>query len=327
MPERKNMTETTANTALSFFITGATGCVGRAITPYLVAQGHRVTGMAWGTAEGDAVRAVGGLPFYADPYRAGEIRSGLAMAEADVLLHLAPQIPNHVPHQKADWNVHALTEGTAAALQAAQAADVKFFVHTSYAFLYGDTGGEWVDEDAPSHAPGDNLVFQAALEAEQMVLNSGLPACVLRVGYVYGPQCAALADLRNALRRSVNVGEATAWSNWIYIDDLAHALLQAAVQKEAGVIFNIVDDTPTTPGEFANYFAQSRGLPQPDAGLMGFLNRPGKEQAALLKNAVKVKNDRAKTRLDWQPKYPSYREGLDQTLLAWRAEEAKAIRT
>lgn len=318
------MTETTANTALSFFITGATGCVGRATTAYLVAQGHRVTGMAWGTAEGEIVRANGGLPFYADPYRAGEIRSGLAMAEADVLLHLAPQIPNHVPHQKADWDARTLTEGTAATLQAAQAAGVNYVVHTSYAFLYGDTGGEWVDEDAPGHAPGNSPVFRAALEAEQMVWDSGLPACILRAGYVYGPQCAALVDLRDALGRSVNTGKADAWSNWIYVDDLAKALLQAAIQQEAGVLFNIVDDTPATPAEFANYFAESRGLPQPSAGLASLLSRPNKEQAALLKNAVKVKNDRAKTRLNWQPKYPSYREGLDQTLLSWRAE---AIRT
>jgi len=32
-----------------------------------------------------------------------------------------------------------------------------------------------------------------------------------------------------------------------------------------------------------------------------------------------VRNDKAKQGLGWQPRYPDFRAGIDQTLLLWRA--------
>ena len=53
------------NSALSVFITGGTNFVGRAVTRFLVAEGHAVTAMTVGTAGGNMVREDGGLPVYA----------------------------------------------------------------------------------------------------------------------------------------------------------------------------------------------------------------------------------------------------------------------
>lgn len=306
--------------ALSVFITGGTNFVGRAVTRFLVAEGHAVTAMTVGTAGGNMVREDGGLPVYADPYRAGEIRSVLHMAQADVVLNLAPQAYNHIPNIKAKWDERVLTDGTETILEAAQAAGVKFFIHASYAFLYGDTGGEWVDESAPLRVPDDNLIFEAAVQAEKLVQASDMPSCILRVGYAYGPSSKALSELSSSLGRSVILGRDQAYSNWIHTDDLASALLLAADHQGTDEIFNIVDDEPATPVEFVNFFAESMGLPHPGRALP-LLARPTKEQLILLDTSVKVKNEKAKEKLDWAPKYPSYRQGIEHTLLNWRAGE------
>ena len=316
------MEETTGNqTRLSLYLTGATTCLGRVVTRQCVASGHTVTGQTVGSGGVALVREDGGLAVFDNPYRAGEIVSSLRMARADVLLNLAPQVFNQVPQRKTHWDIRLLTEGTETALDAAEKAGVKFFVHVSYAFLYGDTGGEWVDESATSHAPGALEVFEAALNVEEWVLKSGVPSCVLRAGYIYGPQSEAFAALRDNLGRPVITGGNEAYSNWVYLDDLAQALILAAEQQKAGEVFNIVDDTPTSPRAFVNGFAESLGLAHPRPALP-FLARPGKEQAALLENSVRVKNDKARTQLGWSPKYPGFRQGIEQALLYWRAGQS-----
>jgi nucleoside-diphosphate-sugar epimerase len=147
-------------------------------------------------------------------------------------------------------------------------------VYPSFAFLYGDTGGEWVDESAPRRAPDDSPAFAAAMKAEDLILGSGI-GCVLRCGYAYGPQSDAIAALVDYLRagRPVLTGSATAFSNWVHVDDLAQALLLAAGKPMAGEIFNVVDDAPATPADFVRQLAANTGLAA-SSGLRSLLMRP-----------------------------------------------------
>ena len=80
---------------------------------------------------------------------------------------------------------------------AAAQAGTKFIVHTSYAFLYGDTHGESVDESAAITT--DNALFRAAAEAEATVLNGAVPGCVLRAGFNYGPGSDSIRALQHDL--------------------------------------------------------------------------------------------------------------------------------
>lgn len=311
-------------TPLSFFLTGATTFVGRAVTRYLVAQGHRVTGMTYGSDGANQVRADGGLPVFADPQRAGEIKSMLRMAQADVLVNLAPQAANQLPQYSSEWREPWFTDQVTALSEAAQAAGVKFVVQTSFAFLYGDTHGEWVDESAPLHAPGGEQVFKAAIKAEQTALNASVPACVLRTGFLYGALSEGLtriaADLRMA--RAVITGSHHHYANWTHADDLAAAVALVAQKQLVGAVLNVVDDTPETSGAFLDYLAESLGLPHPSPSGRPFMRpTPTSHQIALLGTSVRAKNASAKETLGWQPQFPSYREGIHQTLLNWRAAE------
>lgn len=308
--------------SLSVFVTGASNFVGRAVTRYLVASGHRVTGMTAGLEGANTVRADGGLPVYPDPFRASEIRSNLQLAQADVVLHLAPQAANHIPHLNAVWDERLLADGTAALMEAVKGSGVKFVVYASFAFLYGDTGGEWVDESAPRQSPGSSPVFGAAMRAEDHVLNSGL-GCVLRCGYAYGAESEAVRTLVRSLRNGLGVmtGSSSAYSNWVHTLDLAQAALLAAQRQMAGEVFNVADGAPTSPAEFVNNLAASLGMVSPGAGLLGFLMRPGRMQSALLNNSVRVRNDKARQTLGWTPRYPMQQQGFEQILLTWRAAE------
>jgi nucleoside-diphosphate-sugar epimerase len=308
-----------SNAALSVFVTGASGFFGRVVTRALVAGGHSVCGQTNGSSGAAAVREDGGLPCYSDLTRAGEIKSMLTLAKADVVVHMATQAFNHIPHRNGIWDEDFLQRSTAAVLEAAQAAGVKLLILPTFAFIYGDTKGEWVDETAPRK--GD-LVHAGKIE--DLVLKSGV-GTVLRCGYVYGAGSEALKAVATALRngRSVTLGSDTACSNWIHAQDLASAVTLAATQQLMGEIFNIVDDTPTSPAQFIANFAESLGLSAPSRG-MSFFNRPGKVQAALLERSVQVKNDKAKQKLGWTLKYPNSKQGLDQVMVEWRAQTVMA---
>jgi nucleoside-diphosphate-sugar epimerase len=302
----------------------------------LSARGRRVIGMTQGVGGAQRVREDGGIAAFGDPLRAGELRSVMTAAEANCAIHLATQSVNGLPMRTIDWDAAAgfVTRSTAAFVQAAKEKGVTFAVYASYAFLYGDTHGEWVDESAPRLRPskyGNHPALRAALEAEDMVLNSGVPACILRAGFVYGPHGDANLALREALRQGkpLVVNDGPQYSNWIYAADLASAAILALERQPAGDIFNIVDDMPSPPAEFVDHFATVLGVQQaarvPSGRMPAFATRRATSdmQRLLWNLSLRVKNDKAKAQLNWTPRFPTYREGIEQTLLAWRAEAAQ----
>src|SRR5689334_2208972 len=129
----------TQNSPLSVFVTGATGALGREVTRQLKAAGHRVTGATRGYENAALVRADGGIPAYPDVMRAGELRSIMFSSKAEVVVNCTPQDANHLPQVRTEWNARLMDEGVGALLDAAQAAGVKYIVHTSYAIADADS--------------------------------------------------------------------------------------------------------------------------------------------------------------------------------------------
>lgn len=322
-------------TPMNVFITGASDAVGREVIRQLAAKGSRVAGLTQGVDGARDVRRDGGIAAFGNPFRAGELKSLMHAAEAEVVMHLATQTFNTLPMRATPWDeaTDILTRGTAAFVEATKASGVKFAVYVSYAFLYGDSHGEWVDENAPRLRPshyGNHPALRAAIEAEDRVLKSDVPACILRAGFVYGAYGEGHLAFRDALRQGkpLVVNEGHQYSNWIYAGDLASAAIRAAQQQPAGEIFNIADEMPASPAEFVDHFAAAfgvqRGVRVPSGRMPAFAARrmTSEMQRILWDMSLRVKNDKAKTQLSWTPRYPTYREGIEQTLLAWRAETA-----
>lgn len=313
----------TAN-SLNVFITGADTALGREVTRQLVARGHHVTGLVEGSDGAAKARQDGAIPAYvSDPFRAGEFKSLIGAAQADVVIHLTPQLANGFPSRDLAWDdlSRAITGGTTALLQAAREAGVKFFVYPSFGFVYGDHHGEWVDEESPRKPAA---AFRAITLVEDEVLDGAVPAAIIRAGRLYGGADASTTALVETLRRggSIHTGDAHAATSWVHVADLASALVLAAEQMPAGQVFNVADDTPATAAEFVSYLAQSLGVAEP--------GRPPAFRLRTMTNAVidallntptRLRNDRARQTLGWTPRYASYRAGLEQTLLVWRAEE------
>jgi 2-alkyl-3-oxoalkanoate reductase len=309
---------------LNVVVTAASSALGRETVRQLVARGHVVTGCTQGADGATMVRQDGGLPAYPDLLRAGEIKSILQMAKADVVVNLAPQLANILPTRNIPWeeNERLLTEGTAALLQAVEGTTVKSIIHTSTTRVYGDAHGEWVDE---TRTTSRDAALRATAQAEKDLLGSSVHTTVLRAGIVYGGD-AGTQELSEAIHRgrTVFLGDAHAYQNWVYVADLARAVVLATEQQPAGEIFNITDNTPISAVEFAGYLAGGIGLPLPNnsASTPEFARRLSvlPIQETLLNASVRARNDKAKQGLGWTPRYGDYKAGIEQTLLLQRSE-------
>jgi len=299
------------NTPLSVFITGATGALGREVTRQLKAAGHRVTGATNGSENAALVRADGGIPAYPDLLRAGELRSVMQAAKADVAINLAPQLPNHLPQQRAEWDARLLDQGVDALLEASQAAGVKFVVHTSYAFA---------DEDAGENEALADLL-RAVKAGERKVLKSAVPGCVLRMGFLYGAQSPELVHVRDMLMmgKMLDSGPDNTHACWINVPDAARAVILAVQQRPSGQRLTIVEDQPASPGAFMRYFAQSQGVTPPTrAPRYAAWAQPSKDQVALMGMNPHASSAEAKEKLGWSPRFADYHQGIDDVLLSWR---------
>lgn len=301
-------TQLTVNAPMSVFLTGATTALGREVIRQLVAAGHRVTGVVTTSAAAKDVRAAGGLPAYPGLYRAGELRSAIVAAEAKVVLNLEPQAANQLPQHPAPWD-ERIDDAARALVDASAQAGVEFLVHTSYAFA------DARNSDAAA-------LLKAIRAAEKAVLQGPVPACVLRLGFNYGADSDALVAVREKLRmgRSIPTGTDTP-ARWVYAPDAARAVIAAALARPTHEVFNIVDDHPVTPSDFLHTFADEMGMGVSGGNSLLTRAQLSRTQWAIMGLESHASSEQAREKLGWSPRFPSIREGIEDTLLSWRAQE------
>lgn len=306
------------------FVTGANGAAGLEIAARLARAGHHVTGAVTTSSDAAVLRKAGILPAFPGE-RAGELRSALQAAQASVLIHAAPLLPNTPLAASGAWDAAQtlLADGTVSLIEAAAGAGVNYIIHLSYAFLDGAGAAHSSSGHGEVVRVDDLPLAKAARNAEREILNSALPACVLRTGYIYHAHSPEMLSLRDALRggRALTLGDGHYTAAWLHAADLAEAVLLALDKRPAGVVLTLADDQPASLKDFAEHLSTNMGLPLPGQP-PGFLRalRPDKTRDALLAVSTHASSAAAREVLSWSPRYRTFREGLDQALLEWRAD-------
>lgn len=145
----------------------------------------------------------------------------------------------------------AYVNGVRAALNALSNTDLKRFIFISSTGVYPQCEGEWVDETTP--IVPTTFSSKALYEGEQAVLNSQLPATVLRFGGIYGPK-------RTGLIKKVMSGEAKwtdkiCYTNRIHLDDCVGICLHVLKGKPQAC-YNAVDSQPTPMNDVLEFLAK-----------------------------------------------------------------------
>ncbi len=186
-------------------------------------------------------------------------------------------------------------------------------VYASSTSVYGQSGGEWVDEDSPAipvHESG-----RVCLEAEQVAKHwagaAGASLVVLRFSGLYGPD----RVIRRALlqRGEPIPGDPARFLNLVHIDDAAQAAVAALDAADPDPLYLISDDRPIERGEYYALAARLLDAPppryEPPAG-----GRAGAVQETANR---RITNRRMHNGLGVELRYPDIRAGLPAAL-GWR---------
>ena len=165
--------------------------------------------------------------------------------------------------------------------------------------VYGDCGGAWVDESAPT-GTGRRT---ARSEADAAWLARG--ARVLRLPGIYGPGRSALDRVRAGRAQRIDLPDQV--FSRVHVDDIvAGALL--ALDAPPGA-YNLADDLPCSQNAVIEDACRLLGLaPPPLQSLDGAQLSPSAR--AFYAENRRVANGKAKRVLGWSPRLASYREGL-----------------
>jgi nucleoside-diphosphate-sugar epimerase len=313
---------------MKVFVAGATGALGKQLVPLLVANGHDVVGMTRTDAKRDLLRSLGARPVVADALDADAVGRIVGETEPDVIVHQLTAIPPKInmrrfEHEFALTN-RLRTEGTDHLLSAGRAAGVARFVAQSNASLYARTGGPIKREDAPvdDHPAPEMREGLAALRHLEAAVTGArwTEGVVLRYGWFYGPGTSIALDppgsqIEMIRKRQVPiVGGGTGVWSFIHIEDAAAATVAAVEGGPAGV-YNVVDDEPATVSEWVPALAAAVGAKRPLRVPRWVGRLAAGEWATVAMTELRgASNDKAKRELDWQLRYPSWRQGFAKGL-------------
>ena len=177
--------------------------------------------------------------------------------------------------------------------------------------VYGDFGGAWVDETAPTRPV--NRRSQQRVEVEQLwrdyAAKRGVPLLILRLAGIYGPGRSSFDKLREGTAR--RIVKRNQVFNRIHVEDIGRITTLAA-QRKLGGTFNLSDDEPAPPQDLVEYAAGLMDVPVPPA--IAFEDAQMTEMArSFYSDNKRVSNAAIKAALNTTLTYPNYRVGLDAT--------------
>uniref|UniRef100_UPI0035B0CC74 SDR family oxidoreductase n=1 Tax=Hylemonella sp. TaxID=2066020 RepID=UPI0035B0CC74 len=139
-------------------------------------------------------------------------------------------------------------------------------VYGSTSGVYGDCGGDWIDETAPLRAGTARAQRRVAAENEVRFFgrSAGVRSSILRIPGIYAPDRAGGTPRERLLRGTpVLRSEDDVYTNHIHADDLARACLAALWRGAPQRAYHASDDTELKMGDYFDLAAGLYGLPRP----------------------------------------------------------------
>ena len=179
-------------------------------------------------------------------------------------------------------------------------------VYTSSTSVYGQMDGSLVVETSATE-PGSET-GRILLQTERVLLESGIPAIILRLAGIYGPERGYW--LKQFLQGTAKIeGEGKRILNMVHRDDVIGAVIETLGKSRSREIYNLVDDEPVTQLECLRWLAATLGKPMPPFA--------PEDEPEVRKRGVtnkEVSNRKLKQELDYRFKYPTFREGFEVEL-------------
>jgi len=192
-------------------------------------------------------------------------------------------------------------------------------VYTSSTGVYGDHGGDWVDETTPLNPTTEKTRVLA--EAERVALetaaDAGIDGTVARFAGLYGPD-------RYRLERYLEGPVTEGYLNMVHRDDAAGSVafvLDEDLLRDEVVL--VVDDEPVDKWDFADWLADQCAVPAPpkQTNAERLADDDLSETARRrIQTSKRCSNERLRT-LGYSFVHPTYRSGYRNAIDSYLATE------
>jgi nucleoside-diphosphate-sugar epimerase len=191
-------------------------------------------------------RTLGVIPVFGDlddPFSLSRI-AGLA----DIVCHFAPPPLRGTEDSRTRHLLAALHQNRAAMLP-------QRLVYISTTGVYGDCGGDWIDETRNVQPSTDRAIRRVHAETllRQWGARSGVKISILRAPGIYASDRLPIERLHKGTPALIAADDV--FTNHIHADDLARAALVAITRALPNRVYNVVDDSDMKMGDYFDVVA------------------------------------------------------------------------
>jgi nucleoside-diphosphate-sugar epimerase len=313
--------------SMKILLIGGTGLVGSYLLPELIAQGLEVYALTRDAGKIPWIKKSGGTGMVGDIRNPETFRTEIP-ADIDIIVLLA--MPGVQPGRRMTRKrKEELRRETNDFFRNSMDLAVQYNVPIILpgGTSYRTANGETADETWPILRIGLTDIGKDTDEMVSKAIQIRNPRVIqLIYGKIYGNGGLFLFqyNLMNKGRSRI-IGKGDNCIPNIHAGDAASAIVKAIERLPVGEKFIIADDTPVTQKDFTNHMAALMGK-KPPGHIPAFLIRLvlGKDFYEVIRMNCKVSNAKAKRLLGWKPEFPSYREGLAETIKEIRKENEGA---
>lgn len=167
--------------------------------------------------------------------------------------------------------------------------------------VYGDQQGAWVDESSPTGTGRRNA------RSEADAAWTAIGARVFRLPGIYGPGRSALDRVREGKARRIDL-PGQVFSR-VHVDDIASGVVAALTGDAPPGAYNLGDNLPASGNAVTKHACRLLGVEPPPLETLEEANLSEMARGFYSENR-RVANGKAKRVLGWEPRYPTFVEGL-----------------
>ena len=300
---------------MNVFVAGGTGAIGAPLVRALVAGGHRVFATTRSSDKQEMIRGLGATPVVVDALDATALEKAVRDAAPTHVIHELTALPKTGPRKASELEPTNLLreEGMRNLMQAAIAARAKRIIAGSFAMMGGSSSFEGADPSLDRAVAAVRSMESQVIDAARLGAIEGI---VLRYGLFYGPGNPATEEMIALVRKRwlPRIRDDHGELPYIHIDDAVAATVLALDHGISGGSYDIVDDHPSSFSEMVTGLADAAGARAPLTVPPWLVRLAAPYMAKVLSLRVPLSNAKARQELGWVPMYPTYREGLRQTI-------------
>ncbi|MDP3784915.1 MAG: NAD-dependent 4,6-dehydratase LegB [bacterium] len=315
-------------------VTGADGFIGSHLVEALIAHGAKVRAFvfynsfnSWGWLDTFPQKLLDQIEIFGGDIRDAD-RVEKAVAECDVVFHLAAIIPIPFSYHSPRTFVETNITGTLNVLQASRLHNVKKILITSTSEVYGTAKYVPMDEEHPlqGQSPYSATKIGADHLAESFYRSFDTPVIIVRPFNTFGPRQSARAVIPTIITqllsgaKKIKLGRLDTIRDFNYVKDVVRGFIEIARAPDVlGKTINIATGTGIVLEDVVRIITDIIGekaeIAREEARL-----RPDKSEVERLIGS----NKKIKQLTGWQPEY-DFKRGLQETV-AWFRDPKNLVR-